>query len=288
MAVDVALGTMLEQGGTLPAHWYSDPAIHALERELVFARTWQFVGPTEWLDRDGAYFAARAAHIPVVVVRDGDELRAFVNVCRHRGHLVARDRGCQRTLQCPYHAWTYGLDGTLRNAPRAQLEADFDPTGLGLLPVAVDTFGPLVFVNPDPAAAPLAGRARPARRAHRRERRRPRRAAAAARRARGQRLQLEDGPREHARVLPLPGRPPRLLPRDRRGEERLPAGVRRARAVAVRAGEDRRRPAAAADAGRDRRSRRSTTSCSRRARSTSCRAHPTCRPTRGRRSRRRG
>jgi choline monooxygenase len=156
MAVDVALGTMLEQGGTLPAHWYSDPDIHALERQRVFARTWQFVGPTDWLDRDGAYFTARAAHIPIVVVRDGDELRAFVNVCRHRGHLVARDRGCQQTLQCPYHAWTYGLDGTLRNAPRAQLEADFDPTALGLVPVAVDTFGPLVFVNPDPAAAPLA------------------------------------------------------------------------------------------------------------------------------------
>src|SRR6478735_6114552 len=119
MAVDVALGTMLEQGGTLPAHWYSDPDIHVLERERVFARTWQFVGPTEWLDRDGAYFTARAAHIPVVVVRDGDRLRAFVNVCRHRGHLVAADRGCKRTLQCPYHAWTYGLDGTLRSAPRA-------------------------------------------------------------------------------------------------------------------------------------------------------------------------
>src|SRR6476619_5394394 len=135
MAVDVALGTMLGQGGTLPAHWYSDPDIHVLERERVFARTWQFVGPTEWLDRDGAYFTARAAHIPVV---------------------VARDRGCQRTLQCPSHAWTYGLDGTLKHAPRAQLEADFDPAGLGLMPVAVDTFGPLVFVNPDPAASPLA------------------------------------------------------------------------------------------------------------------------------------
>ena len=64
MAVDVELGTMLEQGDTLPAHWYSDPAIHALERERVFSRNWQFVGPTEWLDRDGAYFAARAGAHP--------------------------------------------------------------------------------------------------------------------------------------------------------------------------------------------------------------------------------
>src|SRR3954452_642412 len=154
MAVDVA--TMLEHGGTLPAHWYSDPRIYALERERVFARTWQFVGPTDWLDRDRAYFATRAAHIPIVVVRDGDELRGFVNVCRHRGHLVADGRGCKRTLQWPYHAWTDGLGGTLRTAPRTQLEADFAPAELGLLPVAVETFGPLVFVNPAPGAAPLA------------------------------------------------------------------------------------------------------------------------------------
>lgn len=156
MAVDVDLRDLLEQGSTLPAHWYSDPAIYALEREHVFARHWQFVGPTEWLDQDGAYFAARAGHIPVVVVRDGDEVRAFVNVCRHRAHLVAQDRGCKKSLQCPYHAWTYSLDGQLRSAPRAQLEAGFDPSGLGLLPVAVDTWGPLVFVNPDPDAGPLA------------------------------------------------------------------------------------------------------------------------------------
>jgi phenylpropionate dioxygenase-like ring-hydroxylating dioxygenase large terminal subunit len=155
MAVDVDLRALLEQGYTLPAHWYSDPGIHALERELIFSRYWQFVGPAEWLDQDGAYFAGRAGHIPVVVVRDGDEIRAFVNVCRHRAHIVAHDRGCKKTLQCPYHAWTYGLDGSLRNAPRASLEAGFDPAELGLLPVAVDTWGPLVFVNPDVAAAPL-------------------------------------------------------------------------------------------------------------------------------------
>jgi phenylpropionate dioxygenase-like ring-hydroxylating dioxygenase large terminal subunit len=155
MAVDVDLRALLEQGYTLPAHWYSDPDIHALERELVFSRYWQFAGPVEWLDQDGAYFSTRAGHIPVVVVRDGDEIRAFVNVCRHRAHIVAKDRGCKKTLQCPYHAWTYGLDGTLRNAPRAQMEGDFHPEELGLLPVAVDTWGPLVFVNPDVDAAPL-------------------------------------------------------------------------------------------------------------------------------------
>jgi phenylpropionate dioxygenase-like ring-hydroxylating dioxygenase large terminal subunit len=99
-----------------------------------------------------------AGHIPVVVTKaKDDEMRAFVNVCRHRGHLVAQSAGCRETLQCPYHAWTYELDGSLRRAPRSEREPGFDPSGLSLLPVSVDTWGPFVFVNPDPGAAPLAG-----------------------------------------------------------------------------------------------------------------------------------
>jgi phenylpropionate dioxygenase-like ring-hydroxylating dioxygenase large terminal subunit len=93
----------------------------------------------------------------VVVTRAADgELRGFVNVCRHRGHVVAQGAGCRATLQCPYHAWTFELDGSLRRAPRSEREASFDPSELSLLPVLVDTWGPFVFVNPDPEAAPLA------------------------------------------------------------------------------------------------------------------------------------
>ena len=82
-------------------------------------------------------------------------LRGLVNVCRHRGHLVVEGTGCRETLQCPYHAWTYELDGTLRKAPRAEREPGFDPAGLSLAPVSVGTWGPFVFVNPDAHAAPL-------------------------------------------------------------------------------------------------------------------------------------
>ena len=83
-------------------------------------------------------------------------LRGFVNVCRHRGHLVVEGTGCRETLQCPYHAWTYDLDGSLRKAPRAEREPGFDPTGLSLMPVSVDAWGPFVFVNPEPDAPLLA------------------------------------------------------------------------------------------------------------------------------------
>ena len=146
----------LEDGWTLPASWYTDLAVHTVERERLFARAWTYAGPAEWVSEPGSYFAAQIGHVPVAVVRGSDGvLRGLVNVCRHRGHLVVEGTGCRETLQCPYHAWTYDLDGTLRKAPRSDREPGFDPTGLALTPVAVDTWGPFVFVNPDPEPAPL-------------------------------------------------------------------------------------------------------------------------------------
>ncbi len=77
-------------------------------------------------------------------------------MCRHRGHVLCEGDERRETIQCPYHAWTYGLDGALRNAPRSDREAGFDRATLGLVPVAVDVWGPFVFVNPDVDTEPLA------------------------------------------------------------------------------------------------------------------------------------
>src|SRR5262249_13896419 len=116
-----------------------------------------YAGPLEWVAEPGARFPCSAGAAPVVVVRDGDgELRAFLNVCRHRGSVIVKERDSGKTLQCPYHAWTYGLDGCLRAAPRAEREESFDATQLGLRPVQVESWGPFVFVNADLDAAPLA------------------------------------------------------------------------------------------------------------------------------------
>jgi choline monooxygenase len=146
----------LEDGWTLPASWYAEPAVLDLERDRIFASAWQYAGPAEHIAEAGSFFASVAGHIPVVVTRAADrELRGFVNVCRHRGHVVAEGTGCRATLQCPYHAWTYELDGRLRKAPRSEREPGFDASVLSLLPVSVDTWGPFVFVNPDPEAEPL-------------------------------------------------------------------------------------------------------------------------------------
>jgi phenylpropionate dioxygenase-like ring-hydroxylating dioxygenase large terminal subunit len=83
-------------------------------------------------------------------------VRAFLNVCRHRGFPLAEGSGRRETLQCPYHAWTYGLDGSLRAAPRSDEEPHFPKDELGLCAVAVDRWGPFVFVNAEREAEPLA------------------------------------------------------------------------------------------------------------------------------------
>jgi phenylpropionate dioxygenase-like ring-hydroxylating dioxygenase large terminal subunit len=155
--VENDLASRLDAGVTLPFSWFADPAIFRLEQERVFARTWQYAVPAEWVAEPGQYATCHAGLVPVVVVRDHDGgLNGFVNICRHRATEVAQGRGKRETLQCPYHAWTYGLDGGLRAAPRSDREAGFDRADYCLRRVAVDTWGPMVFVNRDLDAPPLA------------------------------------------------------------------------------------------------------------------------------------
>ena len=141
---------------TLPWSWYSDPAVLGVEQERIFGRFWQYAGHTAQVAEPGSFATTRVGQRPVVLVRDrAGILRAFLNVCRHRGSLVCDGAGRRETLQCPYHAWTYSLDGSLITAPRADREPGFDHDGLGLVALAVDTWGPFVFVNPDLETAPL-------------------------------------------------------------------------------------------------------------------------------------
>jgi choline monooxygenase len=142
---------------TLPYEWYGDEAVLRRERRLIFARTWQYGGRAEHVAEPGSFLATDAGGVPIVVTRDrAGDLRAFVNVCRHRGAILIEGCGARETLQCRYHAWTYGLDGSLRAAPRADREESFDRDDWPLLPASVDVWGPFLFVNPDPAARPLA------------------------------------------------------------------------------------------------------------------------------------
>jgi phenylpropionate dioxygenase-like ring-hydroxylating dioxygenase large terminal subunit len=150
------LGADLDRGLALPTAWYTDPAIGTLELERIFRRTWQYVGRTDQVARVGDYFTGLVGDIPIIIVRTAAGLRGLVNVCRHRRHEVLQGAGHRRTLQCPYHAWTYELDGRLRTAPRAERESGFCKEEYPLLPLQVATWGRWIFANADVNAPPLA------------------------------------------------------------------------------------------------------------------------------------
>ena len=153
----LAVADGLDAGHTLPARWYADVETLEREQQLIFRRSWQYAGRAEQVAAPGSYLTAQAGPVPLAVVRDrAGTLRALVNVCRHRGHHVLEGDGSCSTLQCPYHAWTYDLDGRLRKVPRGDAEPGLDLGGLGLLPASVAEWGPFVFVHPEPQAPPFA------------------------------------------------------------------------------------------------------------------------------------
>lgn len=141
---------------TIPSRWYTDPEIYRLEEELIFCRTWQWVGRVDQAASPGTYFTCEVAGEPVVVVRGADGvLRAFSNVCRHRGGPVAQGSGVLNRFRCAYHGWTYGLDGSLLGAPHFKGVEGFSKEENCLPQIQVATWGPLVLVNLDPKARPL-------------------------------------------------------------------------------------------------------------------------------------
>ena len=108
----------LARAETIPSAWYTDPRSHELDRDAVFATTWQYVADAHQLAHPGDHIVTDVAEQPIIVVRGADRaLRAFYNVCRHRGGPLAMKDGNADMLICKYHGWTYRLDGMLRGVP---------------------------------------------------------------------------------------------------------------------------------------------------------------------------
>ncbi len=146
----------LSRAETMPARWYTDPQMLALEKEKIFWKTWQPVGRVDMVQRPGDFFTCEVTGERLVVTRGQDDrLRAFYNVCAHRAGPVAVGKGNRKSLQCKYHGWTYGLDGKLMNAPEVEGVNNWDKEETCLPQVKVEAWGPFVFVNLDPDAAPL-------------------------------------------------------------------------------------------------------------------------------------
>jgi choline monooxygenase len=142
----------LERARTIPAAWYHDADVFALERRQVFGNTWQAVGRTDQVREPGSFFTFDLAGEPILVLRDDEGvLRAFHNVCRHRAaQVINQPEGKATKLRCRYHGWTYDLKGRLRGTPEFDGVQEFCKEEQGLPPLSVAAWGPLVFVHPDP------------------------------------------------------------------------------------------------------------------------------------------
>ena len=142
----------------LPKRVYHDPAIHDWERTNILRRDWVMVAREEDVPDPGTYLLVELDDDPLMIVRDREGvLRAFHNVCRHRGTAVAEEP-CGKVVrfQCPYHAWIYDLDGSLIRAKHTEDLEDFSFEGFGLASVRLDTWQGFIFLNLDPDASPLA------------------------------------------------------------------------------------------------------------------------------------
>ena len=146
---------------TLPARYYTSAEVHAQERSAIFARSWFYVGHQSQIADPGAYLTAMVGDQELIVIRgdsdddDAGEIRAFHNVCKHRGHQLLVGAGTARVIVCPYHAWVYGTDGSLRQARNTDEMIDFAPGDFGLSPVRVELLCGFMFVCLDEQAESL-------------------------------------------------------------------------------------------------------------------------------------
>ncbi len=154
-----SLSTPLEEARGLPPQAYLSEEFYELELEHLFRRDWICVGREEEAENPGDYFTIELAGEPLVVVRGTDNrLRALSNVCRHRYMQVVMGQGNAARLSCPYHGWTYRLDGRLMGATSMSESRILDKENCRLPEFRLETWLGFIFVNLDPEAEPLAPR----------------------------------------------------------------------------------------------------------------------------------
>jgi len=147
----------LAHARTIPNTWYTSEEVAAAETARVFGGSWQMVGRVAQVEKPGDFLTANIAGEPLLVVRGEDgTLRAFFNVCRHRAAPILNEPcGHATKLRCRYHGWTYDLQGGLRGLPEFDGVQEFPKEQNGLVPVAVATWGPFVWVHLDPPTQTL-------------------------------------------------------------------------------------------------------------------------------------
>ncbi len=149
----------VEEAETLPPECYTDADFYEFEKEAIFNHEWLCLGREEWAKNPGDYFTSSIIGEPIVVVRNSDGvLKALSSVCQHRAMLVAEGSGNTRGFVCPYHHWSYSLDGKLVGAPAMSKTCNFDKSRFSLPELKLEVWLGFVFINFDHDAAPLAPR----------------------------------------------------------------------------------------------------------------------------------
>jgi choline monooxygenase len=145
-------GLSVADASAPPAAWYTDRRLFELERQTVFASNWHFAARAEQLNERGQYVTCDLAGEPILVVRGNDDiLRGFFNLCRHKGAAIMMEgHGRARTLRCPYHGWTYTVEGELKGTPDFAGVQNFDPSANGLIAVQTARWEDWVFVRVEP------------------------------------------------------------------------------------------------------------------------------------------
>src|SRR6266576_6659976 len=148
--------TLPAHAKTLPQKYLISPEIFADDRNRIFAKNWMLVGHQSQLANAGDYFVAKVAGEILIMIRDkNDQVRGFYNVCRHRGTRLREDaRGHTSAIQCPYHAWTYGLDGKLIGAPHMEDVPGFNKADYSLHAVNLALWEGFIFANLADSPAP--------------------------------------------------------------------------------------------------------------------------------------
>ncbi len=141
---------------SLAARYYTDPAVFEMEKQGMLARTWQYAGHVSRLEVPGDYFTCEIAGENLFAIRTREgEIKAYYNVCQHRAHELLTGSGNKKVIVCPYHAWTYELNGELRAGPNIDAVAGFDKSSICLQEIRIEDFCGFLFVNLDRNAAAM-------------------------------------------------------------------------------------------------------------------------------------
>ena len=161
MSGDHGLHRDANRSWTLPSDWYTSEEVFEVEKQTIFTRGWWYVGAECEVGETGAFTTTTIVDQDIFVIRGQDGvLRAFYNVCRHRAHRLVDGSGCKDRIVCPYHGWTYDMDGRFCGGRGVDSIVGFEPGSFGLAEVRVETMIGLIFVNLDltaPALREIAG-----------------------------------------------------------------------------------------------------------------------------------